>query len=292
MSNLRLAALADVHFDRASQGAITPLLSKAAEQADVLLLCGDLTHHGLAEEATVLARDLNTVRIPIVAVIGNHDCHAGQQRDIAHILTDAGIHVLDGDTFEYQGVGFAGVKGFATGFGRRVLEPWGEDIVKAFVREAVEEALKLESALARLRSEVRVALMHYAPISATVEGEPLEIWPFLGSSRLEEPLNRFQVAVAFHGHAHHGQLEGRTSAGIPVYNVSLPLLQQMLTDRPPFRLVTVEVPAPPTPAPALEAVPSDPATIPAPGSAAPPVAGANGEPRVAPPGTPTPSPRS
>ena len=142
-------------------------------------------------------------------------------------------------------MGFAGVKGFASGFGRGVLEPWGEQIIKQFVREAVEEALKLESALARLRTETRIALLHYAPIVGTVEGEPPEIHAFLGCSRLEEPLNRFQVTAAFHGHAHQGQSEGRTSAGIPVYNVSLPLLRRTAPDGPPFRLIEVVAAPPP-----------------------------------------------
>jgi Icc-related predicted phosphoesterase len=157
------------------------------------------------------------------------------------VLKDSPVRVLDGDAVEIGGVGFAGVKGFATGFGRRVLEPWGEAIVKQFVREAVEEALKLGSALAQIRTEQRVALLHYAPIVETVEGEPPEIHPFLGSSRLEEPLNRFGVSAAFHGHAHHGRPEGRTSAGIPVYNVSLPLLRRTQPDAPPARIVELDV---------------------------------------------------
>ena len=132
-----------------------------------------------------------------------------------------------------------GVKGFCGGFGRRTLEPWGEHAIKSFVREAVSEAMKLESGLARLRTRQRVALLHYAPIEDTVQGEPLEIFPFLGSSRLEEPLNRYAVAAVFHGHAHRGALEGRTREGIPVYNVAAPLLRRSQPDQPPFRIVTL-----------------------------------------------------
>jgi Icc-related predicted phosphoesterase len=132
------------------------------------------------------------------------------------------------------------VKGFCGGFGRRSLEPWGEPAIKAFVREAVDEALKLESALARLRTPNRIALMHYSPIEATVVGEPVEIFPFLGSTRLEEPINRYQVAAVLHGHAHQGSLEGRTTADVPVYNVSMPLLKGHFPDRPPFRILEVE----------------------------------------------------
>jgi Icc-related predicted phosphoesterase len=224
-----------------------PILAKLAEDADIALICGDLTHHGLVEEAAELAKELASLRIPILGVLGNHDFHSDQQEEIKRVLQDSPIRILDGDAVEIRGVGFAGVKGFATGFGRRVLEPWGEEIVKRFVREAVDEALKLESALAQLRTEKRVALLHYAPIVETVEGEPPEIHPFLGSSRLEEPLNQFRVTAAFHGHAHHGRSEGRTSAGIPVYNVSLPLLRRTRPDAPPFRVLEMVVAGPPGP---------------------------------------------
>lgn len=238
---LRIAATADLHFTRTSQGTLQPLFSKLAESADVLLLCGDLTHHGLAEEAAALAKELGFLRIPIVSVLGNHDCHSDQQEEIHRIMVDAGVHALDGDAVEIGGVGFAGVKGFATGFDTRVLEPWGESIVKQFVHEAVNEALKLESALARISTAQRVAVLHYAPISETVDGEPLEIYPFLGSSRLEDPINRFKVAAAFHGHAHHGKAEGRTGIGIPVYNVSMPLMRSMAPDDPPYRIVEIPI---------------------------------------------------
>jgi Icc-related predicted phosphoesterase len=238
---LRVAALADLHFTRTSQGSAQTLLAGVSDMADVLLLCGDLTHHGHAEEAAALAKDLSFLRVPIVAVLGNHDFHADQQEEIQRVMVDAGIHALDGDAIEIGGVGFAGVKGFASGFGRRVLEPWGEPIVKQFVHEAVNEALKLESALARLATPQRVAVLHYAPIAETVEGEPHEIWPFLGSSRLEDPINRFKVAAVFHGHAHHGQADGTTSTGIPVYNVSLPLMRSRGGDGPLFRVVEIPV---------------------------------------------------
>jgi Icc-related predicted phosphoesterase len=234
---LRVAAVADLHHSRDTQASLVPMLAQLGRDADVLLLCGDLTHHGLAEEAVALARDLAPLRIPVLAVLGNHDHHSDQQDEIKKVLADSMIRLLDGDAIEIGGVGFAGVKGFASGFGRRTLEPWGESLIKQFVREAVDESLKLESALARLRTERRVALLHYAPIAETVQGEPLEIYPFLGSSRLEEPLNRFQVIAAFHGHAHHGAPEGRTSAGVPVYNVSMPLLRQLQPDGPPYRVV-------------------------------------------------------
>ena len=149
--------------------------------------------------------------------------------------------LLDGEATEIEGVGFAGVKGFAGGFGRGALGPWGEHAIKVFVQEAVDEALKLESALARLRTHCRVALLHYAPIRGTVDGEPLEIFPYLGSSRLEEPINRYRVSAVFHGHAHHGTPEGQTTGGVPVYNVAVPLLHKTCPARPPFRLVEILV---------------------------------------------------
>jgi Icc-related predicted phosphoesterase len=239
---VRLGALADLHCDRSSQSMLKQLFEGVAERADVMLLCGDLTHHGLPEEATVLARELATVRVPVLAVLGNHDFQSGHSEELCRILADAGAQVLDGDAVEVHGIGFAGVKGFAGGFGPRILESWGEDIVKRFVHEAVEEALKLESALSRLSVETRVALLHYAPIRDTVEGEPLEIYPFLGCGRLEEPLNRYQVAAAFHGHAHHGVPCGKTSAGVPVYNVSLSLMRHAMPEGVPFRVV--EIPRP------------------------------------------------
>jgi Icc-related predicted phosphoesterase len=151
-----------------------------------------------------------------------------------------GVTVLDGEATEVHGIGFAGVKGFAGGFGRGALGPWGEHAIKQFVQEAVDESLKLEAALARLRTEQRVAVLHYSPVRGTVEGEPPEIFPFLGSSRLEEPINRYRVNAVFHGHAHRGSLEARTSTGVPVYNVAMPLLVQRRPNQPPF--IVVELP--------------------------------------------------
>lgn len=244
MSNkqaVRLAAVGDLHVKKTSQGAVAPLLACVNDTADVLLLCGDLTDYGLPEEAAILAKELSAVHIPMVAVLGNHDYESGQQAEVARILGEAGVSVLDGEAVEIAGVGFAGAKGFPGGFGRGTLGAWGEPGIKRFVQEALDEALKLEGALARLRTERRVAVLHYSPIRATVEGEPPEIMPYLGTSRLEEPLNRHPVDVVFHGHAHHGSLEGRTSGGIPVYNVALPLLQRTYPNGPAFRVV--ELPA-------------------------------------------------
>jgi Icc-related predicted phosphoesterase len=235
---VRIAALGDLHYGRASaSGSLQPLFDQISDEADILALCGDLTDYGLVEEARAFVKELiPAVKIPIVAVLGNHDFESNQQAEIVKILTGAGVATLDGETTEIHGIGFAGVKGFAGGFGRRALGPWGEEIIKKFVHEAVDEALKLESALARLRNDRLVALLHYAPIQATVEGEPCDIYPFLGCSRLEDPITRFPVSAVFHGHAHHGAPEGRTRNNVPVYNVSASLMREVFPDRP-FRLI-------------------------------------------------------
>lgn len=240
-STIRIAALADLHYTSQGKASLMPILMAAAEAADIVLICGDLTDHGLAEEAADLGRDLSSFRVPILAVLGNHDFHSDQQTEIKRALKESPIRVLDGEAMVVRGVGFAGVKGFASGFGRRMLEPWGEPVVKMFVRDAVEESLKLGSALAQLSTDPRVVLLHYSPIAETVEGEPLELYPFLGSSHLEEPLNRFGVAAVFHGHAHHGRPEGHTGTGVPVYNVSLPLLRRTRPDDPPVRIIELSV---------------------------------------------------
>jgi Icc-related predicted phosphoesterase len=236
---VRVAAVADLHCTKTSQGAFQPLFAKIAETAEVLLIAGDLTDYGLPEEARVLARELTAVRVSVVAVLGNHDLESGKGEEVSQIFGDAGVTVLDGDACETHGIGIAGVKGFGGGFGQRALGPWGETIIKQFVREAVDEALKLEAALARLRTRHMLALLHYSPVQATVEGEPLEIYPFLGSSRLEEPLNRYPVSLVVHGHAHRGRLQGATKSGVPVYNVSMPLLARSSPERPPFRVFEV-----------------------------------------------------
>lgn len=242
---VRVAAIGDLHYGRnAAPGSLQPRFAQINQAADVLVICGDLTDFGLAEEARGLVRELAVLKIPIVAVLGNHDFESSQQDEMRSILTDAGVAILDGDSTEILGIGFAGIKGFAGGFGRRALGPWGEDIIKKFVHEAVGEALKLESALARLRNDQRIAILHYSPVQETVEGEPPEIFPFLGCSRLEEPLNRYPVTAVFHGHAHHGRPEGRTTKGVPVFNVSMTLMNNLYPERP-FRVIDIDMTAHP-----------------------------------------------
>jgi Icc-related predicted phosphoesterase len=248
-SVVRVAAVGDLHCTRTSQGIFQPLIARIADSADLLLLAGDLTDYGLPEEARVLARELMPLRIPTVAILGNHDVESDKQDDVRQILTDAGVVMLDGDATEVRGIGIAGVKGFGGGFGPRALGAWGESAIKQFVHEAVNEALKLEAALARLRTPGMVALLHYSPVEATAVGEPLEIYPFIGSSRLEEPINRYPVSLVVHGHAHRGQLEGVTKSNVPVYNVSMPLLARSFPERPAFRVFEVSTGEKPVAAP-------------------------------------------
>src|SRR5262245_2716989 len=147
-NRVRIAALGDTHCGKTAAETLAPLFAQVNDHADVLVLCGDLTDHGLPEEAVALARVLSVVRVPMVGVLGNHDCHSGHTAEVTRILADAGLQLLDGEPAEVRGVGFAGAKGFLGGFGRGTLEPWGEDMVKQMVRESVEEAVKLGSGLA------------------------------------------------------------------------------------------------------------------------------------------------
>ncbi len=237
---LRFAAVGDIHCTRESAGTLRSFFAQASEAADALLLCGDLTDYGLPDEAKVLAEELSVVSKPMIAVLGNHDYESGVPDQVRRVLMDAGVKVLDGEAVEVHGVGIAGAKGFAGGFGRGSLGAWGESAIKLFVNEAIQEALKLESALAKLRTPQRIAMLHYSPIAGTVQGEPVEIYPFLGSSRLEDPLLRYPVTAVVHGHAHRGAPEGRTVSGVPVYNVAKPLLQRSHPDRPAFRVLEIE----------------------------------------------------
>jgi Icc-related predicted phosphoesterase len=238
-TTVRFAAVGDLHVRKESAGTLRAFFAQAADAADALLLCGDLTDYGTAEEAHVLAEELSLVKVPIIAVLGNHDFESGTPEVVIEALAKAGVRVLDGEACEVEGVGIAGVKGFAGGFGRGSLGAWGEPAIKMFVQEALQEALKLESALAKLRTPRRIALLHYSPIAGTVAGEPADIFPFLGSSRLEDPLLRYPVDAVFHGHAHRGTMEGKTINGVPVFNVAKPLLARCRPDQPPFRLFEV-----------------------------------------------------
>src|SRR6478736_5068535 len=222
---MRIAATADLHFTPARFSALHDQLNRVRDEADVFVVAGDLTNYGRPDEMEPLLNVLVRLRVPTIAVLGNHDFESDRQNDLIRMMSAAGIKVLDGSAYERDGVGFAGTKGFVGGFGRGVLTAFGEPEIKSFVRASIEEALKLERGLSQLRTPKRVVVLHYSPIAATVQGEAPEISAFLGTSRLAEVIDRHGADLVVHGHAHHGTLEGQTLAGVPVRNVAITLLQ-------------------------------------------------------------------
>jgi len=229
---LRIAAVGDLHVGETSHRAYRALFDHVHQEADVLCLCGDLVNFGKTTEVENLLEDLRACRIPMVGVLGNHEHECGQPQEVARLMSEAGVKMLMGESYEIEGVGFAGGKGFVGGFGRYMLSPFGEASIKHFVQEAVEDANLIENSIRTLRTERSVVLLHYSPVVDTVVGEPPEIHPFLGSSRLGEVVDRYEnVKLVVHGHAHRGAPEGRTARGVPVYNVALPVLRT-LGDKP------------------------------------------------------------
>lgn len=226
---LRVAAVGDLHVGETHDRPHRELFDRVHEDADVLCLAGDLTNFGKTREVEVLLEDLRACRVPIVAVLGNHEFECGQPEHVRDMLCEAGVKVLDGgQAYEIGGVGFAGGKGFVGGFGRYMLSPFGETEIKRFVQEAVDDANLIENSIRTLRTERSVVVLHYAPVVDTVVGEPPEIHAFLGSSRLGETIDRYDnVTLVVHGHAHRGAPEGRTNKGVPVYNVALPVLRTL-----------------------------------------------------------------
>jgi Icc-related predicted phosphoesterase len=235
---MRIAALADLHFTTTAYEGFRHMLERVRDEADLLVLAGDLTNYGKTSEMESLLNVLVRLRLPIVAVLGNHDYESGQEGELMKMMTTEGIKVLDGTAYERDGVGFAGTKGFIGGFGRGVLTAFGEPEIKRIVQATIDETLKLERAMSQLRTEKRIVVIHYAPVVGTVQGEPAEIYPYLGTSRLAEVVDRHGANLVLHGHAHHGGREGKTVGGVPVYNVALHLLQ---TQQPPaaYRLFEV-----------------------------------------------------
>ena len=221
---MRIAATADIHFSPQSYDRIREPMARVRDEADLLVIAGDLTNYGKPEEMHSLLNALVRLRLPIVAVLGNHDYESSQEQELIRLMTTEGIKLLDGSSYERDGVGFAGTKGFVGGFGRGVLTAFGEREVKQFVQASLDETMKLERALSMLRAPKIVIVTHYAPIAETVHGEPQEIWPYLGTSRLAEVIDRHGAVLALHGHAHHGKLDGKTAGGVPVHNVALSLL--------------------------------------------------------------------
>src|SRR5947209_16225800 len=225
---MRIAAVGDLHCRADTRPAVAAALEGVDGEAECLLLAGDLTDHGTAEEAAWLAEELARFKLPRIAVFGNHDYDAGQEQIVRQKLTEAGVKVLDGEPVALgDELGIAGIKGFAGGFEHAQLQRFGESVMKQFVDACIAEELKLENALFQLRTRARVALLHYSPCRSTLEGEPLEIYPFLGATRLSGPLDQLRPALAIHGHAHRGNLRGATRGGVPVYNVALPVLRRL-----------------------------------------------------------------
>lgn len=218
---LKVAAIADLHVKEDGATSYKELFGEMSGVADVIVIAGDLTDLGKPREAEILAGELRACSVPVVAVLGNHDYECGAVEEVSRILRDAGVHLLDGQAIEIGGVGFVGVKGFVGGFGRRMLGSFGEPAIKAMVAESVNEAMRLENAMRQVRAERAMVVLHYAPVADTIAGEPLEIFPFLGSTRLGETIDRFHVSAVVHGHAHRGTYEGRTPGGAPVYNVAM-----------------------------------------------------------------------
>jgi Icc-related predicted phosphoesterase len=215
------ASIGDLHVKEGQPNNLREVFAEVSKKAEALVLCGDLTDTGTPKEAEMLAEELRACAVPIIGVLGNHDHETGHVEEVKEILRKAGVTLLDGQACEVNGVAFVGVKGFAGGFGRRMLGSFGESVTKTFVAEAVSEAMRLENVMRTVKNERAVVVLHYAPVVDTVEGEPLEIYPFLGCSRLAETIDRFKVSAVVHGHAHRGKYEGKTPGGAPVYNVAM-----------------------------------------------------------------------
>ena len=229
---MRVAAAADIHAREGDTGRLRALVRDVAQDADVLVLGGDLTDLGRLEQTEVLLEAFDDCSIPVIATLGNHDYESGNAEEISRLLAESRVHLLDRSSVVIDGVGFSGVKGFGGGFDRTLINSFGEGIFKAFVSEGILESEALKNQLRGLGTERRVAVLHYAPIRETVEGEPPEIYAFLGTSRLGAALDEGGAAVAFHGHAHNGAFKGETPGGVPVFNVSLPVLEQEGWEKP------------------------------------------------------------
>lgn len=238
---MKIAAVGDVHFAQDSAGRLRPLLERLPEEAEALLIAGDLTRTGEAAEAAVLGAELRQLPYPVVVVLGNHDWHRGQEKAIRTVLEQSDVIVLDGENVVLDlpsgRLGVAGCKGFGGGFAGACATEFGEPEMKMFVGRTRREAARLEAALAGLGSEPKVALLHYSPVQETLMGERLEIHPFMGSYLLAEALDRVGCELVVHGHAHNGSEYGQTAGGIDVYNVAMPLIRRA------FRVFEVESPA-------------------------------------------------
>jgi Icc-related predicted phosphoesterase len=226
---IRVAAIADVHAGEDSIGKLRPHFEGLGDEADVLLIGGDLTRVGTVDEACALVHELRGVEVPVVAVLGNHDYECDHADDITGVLRDAGVCVLEGSgtILELDGrrLGIAGTKGFGGGFVGACATDFGEREMKNFIRHTQRLAKGLEESLTGLDVDVRIALTHYSPVEGTLHGERPEIWPFLGSYLLGEAIDRAGADLSIHGHAHGGSEKGHTAGGIPVRNVAQPVVK-------------------------------------------------------------------
>jgi len=229
-TGVRVAAVGDVHVDRDVVGRYRPALDELGDKADVLLLAGDLTRHGTADEAHCVAQEFGNLAVPVVAVLGNHDYHSDEVHLVTKILEDAGITVLEQSStvLDVRGtrLGIAGAKGFGGGFAGKCASEFGEPETKAFIHHTRDIANGLTAALQAVECDIRVALMHYSPVPDTLVGEPLEIYPFLGSYLLAQAVDSAPTALAVHGHAHAGTERGTTPGGVKVRNVAHPVIKQ------------------------------------------------------------------
>lgn len=223
-AKLRVATVGDIHFGENDVGRYQDQFKEIASEADVFIICGDLTQNGFAKEAQVLADELRYCHIPVLGVLGNHDFDKDEDEAIREVLRPV-MKLLDEESVVIDGIGFAGTKGFGGGFGEYSLSAFGESAMKDFVREVVDESFRLENSLRRLDTDKKVVVLHYAPIPETLKGEPPEIFPFLGSSRLADPIDTFGADLVLHGHAHNGTPKGQTPRGVPVHNVALAQLE-------------------------------------------------------------------
>jgi Icc-related predicted phosphoesterase len=227
---IRLAAVGDIHFAEDTRGSLRTHWRRLRECADVFLLSGDLTNLGNRAQAVALAEELSALEVPVVAVLGNHDYHAGEPEVVRRTLERGGVRVLEGESITLRvgacTLGIAGIKGFGGGFAGACGHAFGEPEMKSFMWVTERAALELEASLRELHTDYRVALLHYSPVKDTLAGERLEIYPFLGSYRLAEALDRAGADLAIHGHAHNGTQKGLTPRGIPVRNVAMPLIKR------------------------------------------------------------------
>jgi len=221
---IRIAAVGDVHYDRHSKDKLASHFEALSDRADLLLIAGDLTQSGAIEEAQALAEDLRRATVPVAAILGNHDFHQNNEKEILKTLRAAGVVALEGQTarFEVRGrsVGIMGLKGFGGGFSGACVTEFGEPETKAFARHARQQADLLREGLQALNTDYRFALLHFSPVEETLLGEKREIYPFLGSYMLGDAIDAAGADAAFHGHAHIGSEKGTTPGGVPVRNVA------------------------------------------------------------------------